>query len=91
MILQRPPLPGSPTELVIDETGVGRAVGDIFNQSGLKPIKVTISSGDEENQNGIARFSVPKRTLISNLEALMHTGELRIAKECARRLHWKKI
>ncbi|MGC1958407.1 MAG: hypothetical protein WA683_12310, partial [Pseudolabrys sp.] len=36
------------TELVIDETGVGRAVGDIFNEAGLKPIKVTITAGNEE-------------------------------------------
>jgi hypothetical protein len=47
-MLGRPPLQGSPTELVIDETGVGRAVGDIFNQAGLKPIKVTITAGNEE-------------------------------------------
>ena len=53
------------TELVIDETGVGRAVGDIFNEA----------------QNGFARFTVPKQILVSTLDAMMHTGELRIAKE----------
>ncbi|MGB8395525.1 MAG: terminase family protein, partial [Pseudolabrys sp.] len=69
------------TELVIDETGVGRAVGDIFNEAGLKPIKVTITAGNEEAQNGFARFTVPKQILVSTLDAMMHTGELRIAKE----------
>jgi hypothetical protein len=59
----------------------GRAVGDIFNEAGLKPIKVTITAGNEEGQSGFARFTVPKQILVSNLDALMHTGELRIAKE----------
>ena len=36
LILTRPPLQGSPTELVIDETGVGRAVGDIFNEAWIE-------------------------------------------------------
>ena len=48
---------------------------------GLKPIKVTITAGNEESQNGYARFTVPKQVLVSNLDAMMHTGELRIAKE----------
>ena len=78
LILGRPPL-GLLTELVVDETGVGRAVGDIFNERGLKPIKVTITAGNEEGQSGFARYTVPKQILISNLDALMHTGELRIA------------
>jgi hypothetical protein len=80
LILTRPPL-GLLTELIIDETGVGRAVGDIFNDHGLKPIKVTITAGNEEGQSGFARYTVPKQVLISNLDALMHTGELRIAKD----------
>jgi len=88
LMLSREPLRNSPTELVIDETGVGRAVGDIFNEHGLKPIKVTITAGIEENQNGVARFTVPKQVLISNLDAMMHIADdkqqtegLRIAKD----------
>src|SRR5262249_6811383 len=48
-LLKRPPLNGDarskPAELVIDESGVGRAVGDIFEAAGLKPIRITITSG----------------------------------------------
>ena len=58
-----------------------RAVGDIFNQARLKPIKVTITAGNEEGQSGYARFTVPKQVLVSTLDAMMHTGELRIAKD----------
>src|SRR5262245_56893188 len=88
LMLTREPLRNNPTELIIDETGVGRAVGDIFNEHGLKPIKVTITAGIEENQNGPMRFTVPKQLLISNLDALLHTADdkqqtegLRIAKD----------
>src|SRR5262245_48996629 len=75
-MLTRPPFPGSPVELIVDETGVGRAVGDIFNQVGLKPIKVTITAGNEEGQSGFGRYTVPKQVLVSNLDALMHTEQL---------------
>jgi hypothetical protein len=80
-MLQRPPLDAS-SELVIDETGVGRAVGDIFLDRGLKPIRVTITAGgDAGTMTGNGRYSVSKSFLVSNLDAKMHTGELRFAKE----------
>ena len=50
-LLARPPLDGNdgikPAQLVIDETGVGRAVGDIFDEAGLKPVRVSITAGAE--------------------------------------------
>ena len=81
MLLQREPLRGQ-AELVIDETGVGRAVGDIFEQKGLKPVRVTITAGsDEGSMSGSKRYTVAKSYLVSNLDAKLHTGELRFAKE----------
>jgi hypothetical protein len=44
MLLQRPPLTDG-CKLVIDETGVGRAVGDIFDAAGLRPNRVTLPRG----------------------------------------------
>src|SRR5262245_40583446 len=77
-ILARPPL--NNVELVIDETGVGRAVGDIFVQAGMRPKRVTITSGNEATSgHGIDRYHVAKSVLISNLDALLHKGVLRIA------------
>src|SRR5215510_10799396 len=81
LLLSREPLRSAGAELVIDETGVGRAVGDIFSQAGLKPIKVTITAGNEETHAGMRRYSVPKGQLVSLLDARLHTGELRFAKE----------
>jgi hypothetical protein len=82
VMLQREPLKSSGAELVIDETGVGRAVGDIFVQQGLKPIRVSITAGDSPGEmSGNARYTVSKSHLVSALDAKMHTGELRIAKD----------
>ena len=74
--LGRPPLRGN-YELVIDETGVGRPVGDLFDDAGMQPTRVTITAG--ENQSGFTsgrRWHVAKSLLISNLDARLHTGEL---------------
>jgi hypothetical protein len=67
-MLQRDPVRGA--DLVIDETGVGRAVGDIFVRRGLKPIRVQITAGidDEGTMQGWNRFAVSKSYLVSNLD-----------------------
>jgi hypothetical protein len=83
-ILARPPLCGDAdhrgAELIIDETGVGRAVGDIFVDAGLKPKRVTITGGNDPTVgHGSDRFHVPKTVLISNVDAMLHTGALRFA------------
>jgi hypothetical protein len=80
----RPPLCGHddvpPAQLVIDQTGVGRAVGDLFDESGIRPkaVKVTITAGDAVSFTG-GSHHVAKTHLISTVDALLHTGTLRIA------------
>ncbi len=77
-IAARPPIVGC--EIIIDDTGVGRAVGDLFEQSGMKPIRVTITAGAEQSwTNG--SWHVAKSILISTLDARLHLGELRFAAE----------
>lgn len=78
-LLQRPPL--NHATLVIDDTGVGRAVGDLFDQAQLKAERVTITAGNEVTQPGFRKWHVAKSILISCLDARLHTGELKIAKE----------
>jgi hypothetical protein len=73
----RPPLQGC--ELVIDETGVGRPVGDLFDNTGMCPTRVTITAGDNQTCVGKRRWHVAKSLLISGLDARLHTEELRIA------------
>ena len=43
-LLNRPPLRDN-CYLVIDESGVGRAVGDMFGEAGLRAIRVSITAG----------------------------------------------
>ncbi|MFK4507012.1 hypothetical protein LPJ38_27110 [Bradyrhizobium daqingense] len=78
-LLARPPLDGLKPKLVIDENGVGRPVGDMFDAAGLYPNRITITAGLEATQHGAKTWHVPKGLLISNLEAHSHSGELRIA------------
>jgi hypothetical protein len=78
-LLARPPLNESRVEFVIDETGVGRAVGDIFVQAALEPKRVSTTAGNEVTPAGLNRWHVAKGVLISNLDALLHKGVLRIA------------
>lgn len=75
-LLKREPL--TKAKLVIDETGVGRAVGDIFNAQGMYPTRVTITAGLETTRNGLS-VHVPKSALMSGMEARQHLGELRVA------------
>ncbi len=79
-IIARPPLCGK-CQLVIDETSVGRPVGDIFEQTGLKPTRIAITAGAEPMMQGDRCWTVPKSVLISTLDARLHTAELRIAAE----------
>src|SRR5262245_47776253 len=88
-LLCRPPLCGTyslagkeitpPAQLIIDSTGVGRAVSDIFTERGLRHIEVTITAGMETTQPLKDRWHVSKSALISTVDALLHTGELRFA------------
>ncbi len=67
-------------ELVIDYTGVGRPVFDLFTYAGISPVGVLITGGAVETRYG-ATCGVPKLTLVSRLQALLHQGQLKIQKE----------
>lgn len=80
-LLGRDPIRGG--DLVIDETGVGRAVGDMFEAAGLSPVRVSITAGSEIAHAGALRYHVPKGLLVSTLDAKLHCGELRFARDLA--------
>lgn len=66
-LLEREPLKGSHTELVVDCTGVGDAVGDLFRRRGRSFRPVKIHGGDTERRSEDGVYRVPKRNLISDL------------------------
>ena len=78
-MLNRPPLSGE-CDLVIDATGVGRPVVDLFEKRGLRPIGVTITGGNDvvhEDRD----WKVPKRDLVSSVQVGLQARTLRVARE----------
>ena len=73
-------IPGD-TDLIIDGTGVGAPVVDLFKAGGLNPISVVITAGDGETRVKHNEYRVSKLKLISQLEALLHAGEMHIARD----------
>jgi Terminase RNaseH-like domain len=76
-LMDSPQLKGA-SELVIDATGVGPAVTDIFSKRGRSFKAVKIHGGDTESREG-SIHRVPKRNLVSALQAALQTGTLKIA------------
>jgi hypothetical protein len=80
-ITNRAPLKGNCT-LIIDGTGVGRPVVDMFRDARLSvPIKaVTITGGDSVNEDEKKEnFKVPKRDLVGALQVLLQSKRLQVA------------
>lgn len=77
-IMQREPLKSAGAKLVVDQSGVGVGVVDLMETNGLRPIRLQITAGAEETQEGRIH-RVAKTILISRLEAAMHAKELHVA------------
>lgn len=65
-------------DLIVDETGVGRPVVDMFKAAKMRPIPVTITGGDSWSRSD-GSFRVSKLMLVSRLQAAVHSGLLHIA------------
>jgi hypothetical protein len=80
-LLRREPLAKAEPETFIDYTGVGRPVFDMFRQASVPRVRaVAITSGLRAEHSEIG-WSVPKTVLVSGVQAKLHSGDLRIAKE----------
>lgn len=66
------------TELIVDRSGCGRAVYDLFKQGGLKPVGVTITGGESETRDDDGGWRVSKTELVSVITALLHRQDLDI-------------
>ena len=66
--------------LVVDQTGVGAPVVDLFNQAGLSPVGVLIHGGDKATHEADT-WRVPKRDLVGSLQVLFQGGRLKISKK----------
>lgn len=67
-------------DVFLDATGCGKPVSDLLRRGGLrhKPIWITGGQGHQQHEDG---WSVAKIDLITRLQAALHAGELKVAKE----------
>jgi hypothetical protein len=78
-MLRRPPLRGC-CDLVVDATGVGRPVVDLFSERELRPVAVIITGGMEATEDD-AGWRVPKRDLVSSVQVGLQSRTLRVARD----------
>lgn len=76
-LLDQPPLTRD-TPLIVDKTGVGTGVLDMFTERGVQPEAVTITGGDTVTHD-THHYKVPKRELVWNLVALNETRRLKFS------------
>ena len=64
--------------LVVDATGCGRPVFDMFKEANLKPKGITIHGGNNVSTvSGL--YNVPKRDLVGVLQVLFQNGRIKIS------------
>jgi hypothetical protein len=66
------------TALVVDATGVGAPVVDMFRKAGLAPVAITITGGNTVSREA-SGYHVPKRDLVTTLQVLFQSGRLKVA------------
>ena len=78
-MLQVPRLRGA--RLIIDATGVGRPVVDMFVAARLRPVAITITGGDKPTQDEADKdaWRVPKRDLVSTMHVLLQAERVKFA------------
>lgn len=65
-------------EVVVDATGVGRALVDMIEALGLSPVAVTLTGGARVRVAG-RRVSLPRSALFRPLAGAVESGRLRVA------------
>jgi hypothetical protein len=76
-LMDREPLRGQCT-LVIDHTGVGRPVYDMFTAAKLQPIGITITGGTTWHRESSRQWHVSKIMLVGVVQRFLQSGRLRI-------------
>lgn len=69
-----------PFRLVIDHTGVGQAVADMFDAMAAWPVKVLITAGNAVTEVDRDQWHVAKRQLVGSFQAVVQTHRIQIAR-----------
>jgi len=78
-LMSTPPL-SEDSHLVVDKTGVGAAILDMFREAGMTAHAITIHGGDAVTREYL-HDRVPKRDLVGTLLKLYQTHRLEVAQE----------
>jgi hypothetical protein len=73
------------SDLIVDGTGVGRAVIDILRREKLRPISIVITGGVQFTKVNWNEYHVPKTDLVGALQVVAQEQRIRIAPEIALR------
>lgn len=65
--------------LLIDATGVGRPVVELFRHEGIPATAVTMTHGNETVQHDWLSYSLPKRSLVASLQVVMQSRRIQVA------------
>lgn len=65
-------------QLVVDNTGIGRAVYDLLTDAGLNPVAVTFTSGNEASHEG-RKWNVPQKDIVYAAKVALQQERLKIA------------
>jgi hypothetical protein len=68
--------------LVVDQTGVGRPVVDLFREAPLSArlVPVTITGGSAVKRSMDGSLHVPKKQLVTAIQGVLQAGQLRVAR-----------
>jgi hypothetical protein len=78
-MLRRDPLDQECVNVIVDNTGVGRAFADVLAKRRIKFTRITITAGNEATYAGDDHLHVAKIALISALDAALNCNDLKIA------------
>lgn len=67
--------------LIVDYTGVGHPVVDLFRKSRIDPVAINITGGSKSNWVNRQNVNVPKKEIVSCLQVVFQCNRLKIASE----------
>jgi hypothetical protein len=73
-------LSGDAPDLLVDNTGVGRAVTDVLRDKGLRFKAVTLTGGSQVTRGDAREYRVPKADVVDALVVPFQAGTLKVAR-----------
>lgn len=69
-------------QLILDRTGIGRAIGDLIQEEGLQPVMISLTAGDKMSRPEPGCINLPKQDMIASFTRAMQECRLRVVPGC---------